>query len=790
MAKTANDVGLQGWDLVNAALSNVVNEGIAKQKTVPPGFAATDPTSGASLTGGVWKSWKMQAGSSGGTLRMALKVGAGTASYPVAAGWTTLDPATSSRRIIIGAAGLSVSRPSSAIGRVSAFGDVGRQTGKAYFEITNDEVAATRDRMGVGLAQASASNTAFTDSADTYAYFTGGDAWRDGASAGGFPAPGGGRAPGDTWSDKGETVGVAVDFDAGKIWFRGPSGAWQGAGADPMAGTGEAFAIDTSAPLFAAVELGPKGAAVLNFGETAFVHPLPDGYRTTDAVDLAGATVTADITLAQVPGPGGRTVLRPDPKGTPNSRAVVVRSAILQDETPADPPVTTLFDKMLNDDIGDFTNVFQTVDLADKIDDSDAFDWIKPKTFAYAAADVPGTSPAETVFAVLNNTTAMQTPGTLAEQVDPSIVADLPAGANAVLAISAERITEHILLPVAKSLVKGGGKDGDFEIAGDGRIVQNTKELAWFDLGAGPIDKTTGQAAYTLKPKIPAGGLTVEIDGDRIRVAFTGLTYSMPAAFGIGSVDVSIGFSQSMWLTLAPKDPAGGTGGHVLVPTFKDPNDDASEDIPRSDGFQIAAQLSQGAETFEWAMAIIGTALSLCTVGLIAWTARGCTIAAGSAEEAEAQNAANDAAGAGNGAVDAVYGELPAAWRQAMGMEMEDLAAQAAVDDNYWAPPPPGAAADVVPAGAVGCLPRQAVLRGTLAAVAGLGAGASFAAFGIHKHAADIAKGDFSALDGAVTLEAFAETVLAQFDWPETRGWELQDVRLDGALLLFGKIEI
>lgn len=100
------------------------------------------------------------------------------------------------------------------------------------------------------------------------------------------------------------------------------------------------------------------------------------------------------------------------------------------------------------------------------------------------------------------------------------------------------------------------------------------------------------------------------------------MTYSMPAAFGMGSVDVSISFGQSMWLTLVPKDAArakaGEKTGHVLVPTFKDPNDDSSEDIPRSDGFQVTAHLSKGAETFEWAMAVIGTALSICTIGLIA----------------------------------------------------------------------------------------------------------------------------------------------------------------------------
>lgn len=78
-------------------------------------------------------------------------------------GWTTLDPALSSPRVRIDGSGLNVSRPSPAVGRVSAFGAAGRQQGRAYFEITNDEDAVARDRMAVGLAPASAPKTAFTD---------------------------------------------------------------------------------------------------------------------------------------------------------------------------------------------------------------------------------------------------------------------------------------------------------------------------------------------------------------------------------------------------------------------------------------------------------------------------------------------------------------------------------------------------------------------------------------------------------------------------------------------------
>ena len=74
----------------------------------------------------------------------------------------------------------------------------------------------------------------------------------------------------------GDIIGVAVDLDAGKIWFA-KNGTWQNSG-DPAAGTGEAFS-NLSGTIVPAIEGYNGSGFVLNAGQFAFSYSAPTGFN-------------------------------------------------------------------------------------------------------------------------------------------------------------------------------------------------------------------------------------------------------------------------------------------------------------------------------------------------------------------------------------------------------------------------------------------------------------------------------------------------------------------------------
>jgi hypothetical protein len=74
----------------------------------------------------------------------------------------------------------------------------------------------------------------------------------------------------------GDIIGVAVDVDAGKIWFA-KNGTWQNSG-DPAAGTGEAF-NNLFGTIVPAIEGYNGSGFVLNAGQFAFSYSAPTGFN-------------------------------------------------------------------------------------------------------------------------------------------------------------------------------------------------------------------------------------------------------------------------------------------------------------------------------------------------------------------------------------------------------------------------------------------------------------------------------------------------------------------------------
>ena len=75
----------------------------------------------------------------------------------------------------------------------------------------------------------------------------------------------------------GEHVGLAIDFDAGKAWFRDAAG-WEG---DPAAGTGNVVGFTPNITLFAAAS-ALDCAVTANFGNSAFAYTVPAGFLAWD----------------------------------------------------------------------------------------------------------------------------------------------------------------------------------------------------------------------------------------------------------------------------------------------------------------------------------------------------------------------------------------------------------------------------------------------------------------------------------------------------------------------------
>jgi hypothetical protein len=94
---------------------------------------------------------------------------------------------------------------------------------------------------------------------------------------------------GDTWNTNGRVIGIALDLDAGKIWWS-RDGVWQASG-DPAAGTNEAFSGITGTwhPYVIFNDFSPN--LLFNFGQSAFTYTPPTGFNTLSTANLATPSI-------------------------------------------------------------------------------------------------------------------------------------------------------------------------------------------------------------------------------------------------------------------------------------------------------------------------------------------------------------------------------------------------------------------------------------------------------------------------------------------------------------------
>lgn len=152
-------------------------------------------------------------------------------------------------------------------------------TGKRYFECRRNAATDPADLMviGFGTGSTSLSQRLGTQGGGqlSAALAANGDIY---AAATGFTPTG---SLGDS-IDTNEWAGCAIDFTAGKAWFRGPAG-FDG---DPVGGTGQALSWTPGVTITMAAKLFPmcgggevSDQVMANFGSSAFAYALPAGYE-------------------------------------------------------------------------------------------------------------------------------------------------------------------------------------------------------------------------------------------------------------------------------------------------------------------------------------------------------------------------------------------------------------------------------------------------------------------------------------------------------------------------------
>jgi hypothetical protein len=190
---------------------------------------------------------------------------------------TTWDPATATPGLVFSNGNLTVSTNQFNI-YYNARSDTSVSTGKKYVEVTGYY------SFVLGLA------TSGWNSAD-------GNSWPgDGLTSWGIWPNGPGTPASlfyngnptalteDIDATTTPTLGLAIDFDTGKFWFRTSVG-WQG---DPAAETGEIATFTPNTPLYVITSIGGDGAsttgfATANFGASSFLYAVPSGYTAWNA---------------------------------------------------------------------------------------------------------------------------------------------------------------------------------------------------------------------------------------------------------------------------------------------------------------------------------------------------------------------------------------------------------------------------------------------------------------------------------------------------------------------------
>lgn len=286
--------------------------------------------------------------------------------------------------------------------------------------------------------------------------------------------------------------------------------------------------------------------------------------KTSEGEDLTGSWLKIQVNLATIAnaaypatdktGSGGTMqTMQVNSAGTAERPAVsVIDSAFPGVSKPlVKQALPSIFQQYFIQHVAQFKAVFAAVELNVTAEKS-AYQWLKPGYSTYACADLAGGQPGEGIFAVLNKT-EKGSPDGLTPQVDSRLFQSLPAGSDAALAISAEKLLQHVFLQGAMNVIPGS-KAEDFEINNNNLWIVNKNDVTWgnFTLENGKI----------LTPVIKANNFQIGLAGNTLQLQIIDATAKLPGWDLPGEIDLHMNITQEFEFRLKQK----ANGEYVLIP--------------------------------------------------------------------------------------------------------------------------------------------------------------------------------------------------------------------------------
>lgn len=167
----------------------------------------------------------------------------------------------------------------------SARATLSKSSGKWYWEIEIGNPSSLYHYNGVGTAAMSLSG------------YVGQDVYGWGCGANGYAYHNGNYVPIGVTFTTGDILGIALDIDAGKLWFA-KNGTWVNSG-NPANGTYPVYSSGLAGvTLYPATGLFTDGIKITaNFGESAFSYSVPSGFNAGFYESSAGTTELQDAAL-------------------------------------------------------------------------------------------------------------------------------------------------------------------------------------------------------------------------------------------------------------------------------------------------------------------------------------------------------------------------------------------------------------------------------------------------------------------------------------------------------------
>jgi hypothetical protein len=205
--------------------------------------------------------------------------------------YATFNPiAVSSQTIATLANGnldIAASSGSAYFGALSTFA---LSTGKWYFEYTNTTNGSTNGTGIIDVTQirsANPSNYGFAETSNSRV--------RSGSVVAGNSVV---LVSGLSTLTNGDVIGVAVDFDAGKLWFS-RNGTWELSG-NPASGTNATTTFTTGVTYYLFAQGYGTWAGTLNTGARSFAYTAPSGFKALCTANLPAPVVTKPSSVFDV----------------------------------------------------------------------------------------------------------------------------------------------------------------------------------------------------------------------------------------------------------------------------------------------------------------------------------------------------------------------------------------------------------------------------------------------------------------------------------------------------------